>query len=106
MQVLHMVTKRVEPKTMRVWFRIYNDSDTDIQGDILIEMQRWVSVFSVYNCKIKLQKIIEPCCTAYVSVDISVVIFKRFEKYTWAWVDGDRKFIGKGRKSDKIEYLA
>ena len=100
-QVNHWVTKRVEKGSLRIFFALVNDSSLPMRGSILLGL-RWL-FGAVYNVEIPLEKVINS--NGFFYIDVPEATGKKWKSFEWVWVDGEKKYQGKGRKVEKFEDL-
>jgi hypothetical protein len=102
-QINHWISKRVEKGSQRLFFQLVNDSSLPMKGNVLLEL-RWL-LGAVYNIDVPLDKTIEVGQRGFFYFDLPEASGKKWKSFEWVWHDGDKKFQGKGKKTDKYEEL-
>lgn len=100
-QVNHWITKRVEKGWLRIFFYVVNDTSLPMKGHVLLEL-RWL-FGAVYNIDVPLVKTFERGQKGFFYIDVPEKSANRWTRFEWVWVDGDKKYQGKGMKVDKFE---
>ena len=103
MEINHLITKKIEKGSRRLFFQLVNDSGQPMKGSVLMDL-RWL-LGSSFNINIDIEKVINNGEKAFIYFDMPEITAKRWKSMEWVWHDGDKKFQGRTKKVDKFEDL-
>ena len=101
MNVKHLVTKKLEDTTRRVFFQLHNDSDAPFRGELLVQF-RW-ALGVLYTARLAAPEVAAgQCLNVHVDVPKGA---RKFSTAEWWWISADAHHTGTLENSGKKEDL-